>query len=96
MILPASVWFACPSQTRVQAWLPLLLPASLWSKAHGKSMATFAGSGSGHCDGSRFPVRPGDVVAFPPGSAHGIDNAADTRMYTVEVRLNDCFQHTTL
>ena len=62
------------------------------------SMTTFttAGSGAGHCDGSRFPVGPGDVVAFPPGSAHGIDNAGDARMYTVEVRLSGCVTHSTL
>ena len=57
----------------------LVLPTDL--------IALGVGSGSGHCDGERFAIEQGDVVAFPPGSAHGIDNGDDARMYTVEVRV---------
>lgn len=33
-----------------------------------------AGSGEGFAGSSRFELRPGDCVVFPPGVEHGIDN----------------------
>ena len=46
-----------------------------------------AGSGSGFCEEERLHIKAGDVVAFPPGCVHGIDNADDAPMYTIEVRV---------
>ena len=45
-----------------------------------------AGEGEAFCDGERFSLGPGDVVVFPPGVVHGIDNGRDV-MYCVEVML---------
>ncbi|KAK9860355.1 hypothetical protein WJX84_004348 [Apatococcus fuscideae] len=50
------------------------------------------GAGTGFCDGRRFPVQAGDVVVFPPGSLHGIDNGAAGSMFCLELMLpNDMF-----
>jgi hypothetical protein len=46
-----------------------------------------SGSGEGFCGGERFPLRPGDVVAFRPGTLHGIDNGQESKMYCLEVML---------
>jgi len=46
-----------------------------------------SGCGEAFCDGGRFSIAPGDVIVFPPGSVHGIDNA-DHTMYCVEVLLS--------
>ena len=48
-----------------------------------------SGNGYGFCGTERFPVGPGDIVAFHPGSTHGIDNGLDQRMYCIEVMLPD-------
>jgi len=48
-----------------------------------------SGQGEGFCNSERFPVRPGDIVVFHPGSTHGIDNGNDERMYCVEIMLPD-------
>ena len=54
-----------------------------------------AGSGSGFCEEERFHIKAGDVVAFPPGRLHGIDNADDAPMYTIEVSMTCYGQHLT-
>lgn len=59
---------------------------------HSKAYEMFfilQGTGEGFCQGSRFPIAPGDVVAFQPGSTHGIDNGPRERMYCIEVMLPD-------
>lgn len=48
-----------------------------------------SGHGHGFCNTERFPVGPGDIVAFHPGSVHGIDNGQEQRMYCIEVMLPD-------
>ncbi len=48
-----------------------------------------SGHGHGFCGNKRFPVGPGDIVAFHPGSTHGIDNDMKQRMYCIEVMLPD-------
>lgn len=48
-----------------------------------------SGEGEGFCDSERFEVRSGDVVAFHPGSEHGIDNGMDSKMYCIEVMMPD-------
>eukprot|EP00890_Picochlorum_soloecismus_P005666 jgi/Picsp_1/60/NSC_00060-R1_box-like protein len=48
-----------------------------------------SGQGEGFCNNERFPVRPGDIIVFHPGSTHGIDNGNDERMYCVEIMLPD-------
>ncbi|KAK9843682.1 hypothetical protein WJX81_002112 [Elliptochloris bilobata] len=51
-----------------------------------------AGEGEGFCDGSRFPLKAGDVVVFPPRSTHGIDVAPSGRLYALELmQPNDMF-----
>ena len=46
-----------------------------------------AGEGEAFCDDERFRCAPGDVVVFPPGVLHGIDNGLQEAMYCVEVLL---------
>ena len=46
-----------------------------------------AGSGTAFCDAARMPVAAGDVIAFRPGSVHGIDNGTQSRMYCLAVML---------
>jgi gentisate 1,2-dioxygenase len=48
-----------------------------------------SGEGEGFCNNERFPVRPGDIIVFHPGSTHGIDNGKEERMYCVEIMLPD-------
>lgn len=45
------------------------------------------GFGEGFCDGHRFPLTPGDVALFQPGSLHGLDNGGTSRMYCLELML---------
>lgn len=59
---------------------------------HSKAYEMFfilQGTGEGFCQGSRFPIAPGDIVAFQPGSTHGVDNGPQERMYCIEVMLPD-------
>ena len=48
-----------------------------------------SGCGEGFCNGARFEVRAGDIVAFHPGSEHGIDNGMGAKMYCIEVMMPD-------
>ncbi|KAK9845105.1 hypothetical protein WJX74_010662 [Apatococcus lobatus] len=50
------------------------------------------GTGTGFCNDQRFPVQAGDVIVFPPGSLHGIDNGQNGSMFCLELMLpNDMF-----
>lgn len=46
-----------------------------------------AGDGESFCNDHRQPIKAGDVVVFPPGSVHGIDNGPASRMYCIELML---------
>ena len=48
-----------------------------------------SGEGEGFCDGERFALTAGDIVAFHPGSEHGIDNGTGSKMYCIEVMMPD-------
>lgn len=48
-----------------------------------------SGEGEGFCNGERFALAAGDVVAFHPGSEHGIDNGTGSKMYCIEVMMPD-------
>ena len=48
-----------------------------------------SGEGEGFCNGERFALTAGDVVAFHPGSEHGIDNGTRSKMYCIEVMMPD-------
>ena len=56
------------------------------SRAH-ELFIILAGEGVSFCNDHRQPVRAGDVVVFPPGSMHGIDNGPASRMYCIELML---------
>ena len=48
-----------------------------------------SGEGEGFCNGKRFALTAGDVVAFHPGAEHGIDNGTSTKMYCIEMMMPD-------
>ena len=61
------------------------------SRAH-ELFLVLAGDGESFCNHHRQPVKAGDVVVFPPGSVHGIDNGPASRMYCIELMLpNEMF-----
>ena len=56
------------------------------SRAH-EMFVVLAGEGESFCGPHRQLVKAGDVVVFPPGSVHGIDNGPASRMYCIELML---------
>lgn len=46
-----------------------------------------AGQGEAFCGKERFPIGPGDIVAFRPGATHGIDCGNEGRIYCLELML---------
>jgi mannose-6-phosphate isomerase-like protein (cupin superfamily) len=44
-----------------------------------------SGRGTAFCDGTQFPIVPGDCIVFPPGVVHGVN--ADEKLYCLELML---------
>ncbi len=45
----------------------------------------FAGTGDAYADGHHVRVGPGDIINFPPGSKHGLDNNTDDKLYCLQL-----------
>ena len=48
-------------------------------------MHTSAGTGDAYSDGVHTSVNPGDVIVFPPGSRHGLDNNTAEKLYCLQL-----------
>jgi len=48
-----------------------------------------AGEGDAYCDGHTIPVSVGDVIVFPPGTLHALDNNTGSKLYTLQMMCPD-------
>lgn len=59
-------------------------PIHVHSAAH-ELFFVLAGSGEAVCNGHRFNVSAGQVLVFPPGSKHGLDNLSQDKLYCLQL-----------
>jgi quercetin dioxygenase-like cupin family protein len=59
-------------------------PIHIHTAAH-ELFFVLAGSGEAVCDGHRFNVSAGQVLVFPPGSKHGLDNLTSEKLYCLQL-----------
>lgn len=61
-------------------------PLHVHQKAH-ELFFCLSGEGDGYADGEHIKLRPGDLVVFPPGVEHGLDNNTSRKLYCLQMML---------